>query len=226
MIRKILDRLRFYKRIRIFIYLYLNYFCKAVIRIDKSRIIPYKGAVIDIDPTARIYLSGGDVEVGCDRLKGSKEETRVRLRQNAIWSTSKGCRLSYGITLEVLREALLETKFFSMNSNSTLITAEKISLGHDVMIGRNVVIYDSDFHSILDEDGNTVNPPRPVEIGDHVWIGTNAVVIKGSTIGNGSIIAAGTMIHGDVDEHTIIRTEHNNYVSGYVSRWDRKAPVN
>lgn len=207
-------------------YLYLNYFCKAVIRIDKSRIIPYKGAVIDIDPTAKIYLFGGDVEVGCDRLKGSKEETRVRLRQNAIWSTSKGCWLSYGVTLEVLKDALLETKFFSMNSNSTLIAAKRISLGNDVMIARNVVIYDSDFHSILDKEGNTINFSRPVMIGDHVWIGTNVVVTKGSVIGNDSIIAAGTMIHGDVDEHIIIRTEHNNYVSSYVSKWDRKAPVN
>ena len=194
MIRKLFRKLRFFSQIRMFMYIHLNYFCKSVIRTDKSRIIPYKGAVIDIDPTAKIYLAGGDIEVGCDKLKGSKEETRIRLRENAVWSTSNGCRLSYGVTLEVLKEAMLETKYFTMNSNSTLICADKITLGQDVMIGRSVVIYDSDFHSILDQEGNTINPPRPVTIGDHVWIGTNSMILKGVELCDNAIIGAGTVL--------------------------------
>ena len=187
-----------------FTYVYLNWFCKSIIRIDKSKIIPYKGAVIDIDPTAKISLSSGDIEVGCNRLRGSKEETKIRLRQNAIWNSVEGCQLSYGVTLEVLNSALLETYFFTMNSNSTLITAEKVLLGHDVMIGRNVVIYDSDFHTILDQNDSTINPSRPVKIGNHVWIGTNATILKGVELCDDSIVSADTILSKGCYQNLII----------------------
>ena len=48
--RKILQRLKFYRQIRFFRYLYLNYFCRGVVRTDQSRIIPYRGAVLDLAP--------------------------------------------------------------------------------------------------------------------------------------------------------------------------------
>ena len=70
-----------------------------------------------------------------------------------------------------------------MNSNSAVVVAERIVFGRDVMIGRNVVVYDSDHHQILNEAGEVTNRPEPVIIGDHVWLATNALVLKGVTIG-------------------------------------------
>lgn len=81
---KIKEYLRFLRRIRIIKYFYLNYFCKEIIRVDNSKIIPYKNAVINIEIGARIYIANGDVEIGCNLLKGSREETRIRLRENAV----------------------------------------------------------------------------------------------------------------------------------------------
>lgn len=71
MIRKIVQRLNFYRSIRFFRYIYLNFFCKSVVRTDNSRLIPYKGAVIDIEPGAKLIIGGGDVEIGCDLMNGS-----------------------------------------------------------------------------------------------------------------------------------------------------------
>lgn len=220
MLIKLLRRIKFLTQVRLFSYVYLNYFCKSVTRTDKSRIIPYKGAVIDIDPSAKIYLSKGDIEVGCDKLKGSKAETRVRLRENAVWSSEKGCRLSYGVTLEILKNALLETKFFTMNSNTTLIAAQKISLGNDVMIGRNVVIYDSDFHSILDQDGNILNHSKPVVIGNHVWLGTNTMILKGVDLCEGSIVGGGTVLSEGCYHNTVIN-ERRSVCSEKIRDWKR-----
>ena len=220
MIKKLIRRIKFYSQIRFFKYVYLNWFCKSVIRKDKNRIIPYKSAVIEIDPTAKIFLSGGDIEVGCDKVKGSKEETRVRLRQNAVWSASEGCRLSYGVTLEVLKDALLETMFFTMNSNGTIIAAKQISFGHDVMIGRNVVIYDSDFHSIFDQDSSVVNPPQPVIIGNHVWVGTNATILKGVELFEGSIVGAGTILSEGRYQDLVVN-ESKSIVLKKDRKWER-----
>lgn len=198
MISKIFQRIKLYRQLRLFQYIYLNYFCKQVIRTDNSHILPYKGCVLDLAPSARIYLGGGDLEVGCDHLKGSKAETLVRLRENAIWSSEGGCRISYGSTIEILHNAILDSQFFTMNSSSTLIAAKKIRLGLDVMIGRGVIIYDSDHHTIRNIQGEVTNPDAPILVEDHVWLATNTTVLKGSTIGSGSIVAANSAVRGAV----------------------------
>lgn len=221
MIHKIFHRFGLYRQLRFFQYIYLNHFCKQVVRTDNSRILPYKGCVLNLAPGATIFLGGGDLEVGCDRLKGSKAETLVRLRENAIWSSEGGCRISYGSTIEILHNAILDSQFFTINSNSTLIAAMKIQLGQDVMIGRGVVIYDSDHHTIRDAQGEVTNPDVPVSIGDHVWLTTNVTVLKGSSIGPGGVVAANTVVHGNIPCAALYQSSK---IKGNFGTWSREHP--
>lgn len=221
MIHKIFQRIRLYRQLRFFQYLYLNHFCKQVVRTDNSRILPYKGCVLDLAPGAKIYLGGGDIEFGCDHLKGSKAETLVRLRENAIWSCEGGCRISYGSTIEILHHAILDSQFFTMNSNSTLIAAKKIRLGLDVMIGRGVIIYDSDHHTIRNVQGEVTNSDAPIFVGDHVWLATNTTVLKGSTIGAGSIVAANLVVRGAVPSGSLYQPSKTKANYG---TWSREHP--
>lgn len=221
MINRIFQRIKLYHKLRLFHYIVLNYFCKQVIRTDNSHILPYKGCVLDLAPSARIYLGGGDLEVGCDHLKGSKAETLVRLRENAIWSCEGGCRISYGSTIEILHHAILDSQFFTMNSNSTLIAAKKIRLGLDVMIGRGVIIYDSDHHTIRNIQGEVTNSDAPIFVGDHVWLATNTTVLKGSTIGPGSIVAANSVVRGAVPSGSLYQPSKTKANYG---TWSREHP--
>lgn len=221
MIHKIIQRLKFYMSIRLIPYLYWNHFSKNVVRTDQSRIIPYRGVVLEVEPGARIWLGGGDLELGCDRLKGSRAETLVRLRKNAVWSIEGGCRISYGATVEVLTGGLLDSGFFTMNSGSVLIAAKQVRLGHDVMIGRDVVIYDSDHHAIRDPQGKLRNPDAPVSIGDHVWLATRAAVLKGSSIGVGSVVAAGAVVRGTVPANSLCQTDR---IRPNYGAWSREHP--
>lgn len=221
MIRKIKQRLKFYASIRLIPYLYWNYFCKHVIRTDRSRVIPCRGAVLALEPGAKLYLGGGDLELGCDRLKGSRAETLVRLRRDAVWSIEGGCRISYGATIEVLSGGLLDSQFFTMNSGSVLIAAKRIQLGRDVMIGRDVVIYDSDHHSIRDPRGELKNPDAAVTIGDHVWLATRVMVLKGSAIGPGSMVGAGTTVRGTVPAGALCQADR---IRHHFGAWDRAHP--
>lgn len=224
MIQKIAQRLQFYKNICFLKYLHLNYFCKQVIRTDHSRIIPYKNAVLELQEGAKLYVGSGDMEIGCDQLVGSKTETRIRLREGAVWSNEGGCRLSYGTTLEVLRDATLDSRFFTMNSNCVLVAAKWISLGHDVMIGRGVVIYDSDHHTLQNAQASVINPDAPVRIGDHVWLATNATVLKGTEIGAGTVIAANAIAHGVIDANVIYQTANAPKVRKNNGVWKREHP--
>lgn len=224
MIQRIVQNIKLLKKINIIQFFFLNYFCKSVIRMDNSKIIPYKNTIIDIEPGAKIYLSGGDIEIGCDLLKKSKMETRIRLREKSLWSSFGGCKISYGSTIEILQDAIFDCKFFTMNSNSTIIVAEKITLGRDVMIGRNVVVYDSDHHQILDKNGEIINYSKPVVIGDHVWLATNVLILKGTSIGSGSVIGANSIVSSAVDEKTIYGMEQKKYIRKDYRNWDRKSP--
>ena len=209
----------FLKQIDILQFIYLNYICKSVVRKDGSKIVPYKHAVIDIAPSARLFLQGGNLEIGGDALSGSRAETFLRIREQAEWESAGGCRLSYGSTLELLMGARLRSSYFTMNTGSTLVSAKEIRIGQDVMIARNAVIYDSDFHNIRDMEGKITNPPAGVVIGNHVWIGTGAIILKGTKIGQGTVIAAGTRISGNVEAGCICRNDGSRQLQ--FGFWER-----
>ena len=63
------------------------------------------------------------------------------------------------------------------------------------------MIRDSDNHTIV-RDGYT--PTAPIKIGNHVWIGVNCTILKGVTIGDGAIIAAGSVVTKDVPAHSLV----------------------
>ena len=97
---------------------------------------------------------------------------------------------------------------------------EKIDIGSHCLISWNVGIADSDFHPLepaqrlIDAQALapyfTDRPPRPelktapVKIADNVWIGMNAVILKGVTIGENSVVAAGAVVTKSVEPNTIV----------------------
>lgn len=53
---------------------------------------------------------------------------------------------------------------------------------------------DTDFHGIYDDGGSLINPPVAVTIGNHVWVGCRCLILKGSTIPSGCVVAATTRV--------------------------------
>lgn len=184
-------------------YIYWNYISKQIAHVGKGRIIPYKNAVIDLASSSRIYVGDHDIHIGTNKLKGSRQETCLRLRNNSAWHAEGYCEIAYGCTIEILNNACLKTQHFSMNSNSTMICADHIEIGDDVMIGRNVTIYDSNFHTIYNADGQEKTKSKPITIGNHVWVGTGATILKGVHLDDGSIVAAESLIIQDVAPNSL-----------------------
>ncbi len=89
-----------------------------------------------------------------------------------------------------------------LNHNCSITCNEQIIIGDDCNIANNVVIVDHDH--IMTADGvlgDTLS--APVEIGNKVWIGANAVILKGITIGDGAVIAAGAVVNKDIPSHEV-----------------------
>ena len=63
------------------------------------------------------------------------------------------------------------------------------------MMGPNVVVQSSDAHPIIDiETNKAINKGSDVEIGNHVWMTTNVMIMKGAKIANDCIIAANSIV--------------------------------
>lgn len=182
----------------LFKFIRFNFFCSSIVRDKGCYLITYKNSVIDLDKSAKIYISGGKIELGSGKLKGSKAETYIRMGENSVWKSLGGALLFYNTLIEIQRDARLDTGYFSANCGTAVICAKKITVGNDVMLGRNIVIYDSDHHRLTIKGKEMINPDLEVNIGDHVWITKDVTVLRGANIGEGSIIAVNTVIKKNV----------------------------
>lgn len=86
-----------------------------------------------------------------------------------------------------------------INVDSKIYCKEKIEIGDNTFIGEEVIIRDTDEHTIND----TINT-KPIKIGNNVWIGMRCIILKGVTIGDGAIIASGSIVTKDVPDHTLV----------------------
>ncbi len=87
-----------------------------------------------------------------------------------------------------------------MNNGCQVICSERISIVEMVAIGSEVIIRDSDDHDIISD---SVEKTKPVKIGNHVWSGQRAMILKGVSVGDGAIIAAGAVVTRDVPAKVI-----------------------
>lgn len=84
-------------------------------------------------------------------------------------------------------------------SGTVIGSFSQIVIGKNVKCGANTLITDADWHL----DDPRTSPPKPIIIGDNVWLGVNAVVLKGVTIGENSVIGANSLVVKDIPANVI-----------------------
>jgi acetyltransferase-like isoleucine patch superfamily enzyme len=106
-----------------------------------------------------------------------------------------------------------------IGEGSIIRSAEKISIGDNVLISHNCNIIDTDSHEMnylerasgfknivtkghSKEQGSILC--KPIHIADYAWISYNVSILKGVTIGRGAIVGAGSIVTKDVPEFTIV----------------------
>lgn len=93
----------------------------------------------------------------------------------------------------------------SINSNNMIACHERIEIGDDVQLSPNVQIYDHD-HDFRAEGGVKAGKFKTgaVKIGNNVWIGANTVILRGTEIGDNSVVGAGCVVKGIFPENSVI----------------------
>jgi acetyltransferase-like isoleucine patch superfamily enzyme len=129
-------------------------------------------------------------------------------------SVYAGCSFSVGVNGRVT------VGDFTLLNGALVMAEDKIDIGSHCLISWNVGIADSDFHPLEPAqrliDAQALAPffkdrpqrPKlktaPVKIGNNVWIGMNAVILKGVTIGENSVVAAGSVVTKSVSPNTVV----------------------
>jgi acetyltransferase-like isoleucine patch superfamily enzyme len=106
-----------------------------------------------------------------------------------------------GVRIAILDDAKLELDTVYINSNSTIVCGSNIKIGSGTLISWDVEICDVDFHRIIREDSVT---RQPIEIGQHVLVGRQSMIMKGVKIGDGSVVAAGSIVTRSAPERSLI----------------------
>ncbi len=108
----------------------------------------------------------------------------------------------YRTRLAVFKGAELNIGSDSFINGARIAAKTKISIGNNVHIAPEVVIMDSDFHdkSNLNAEGKS----SQIIIHNKVWIATRSIILKGVEIGEGAVIAAGSVVTKDVKPYTLV----------------------
>ena len=164
-------------------------------------------SLIHIDKTARLELTKGAIlefnlmEDPFNIVRPSK----LILKKNSRLLCKGHIQMFEAVRIECLENAFLEIgdKTY-VNHDSEIRCRKHISIGNNCSIAYGVLIQDSDYHTVYSENGEPKPQTRPVTIGDNVWIGANVIVLKGVSIGDGAIVAAGSVVTRDVPANTLV----------------------
>ena len=105
----------------------------------------------------------------------------ARLGNGFKLSLASGARVSFG-------------ESFVLSAESQIVSRRSITFGRDCLISWDVLILDSDFHPVIDAAGRESARDAPITLGDRVWVGARATVLKGVTLGDDVIVAAGAVV--------------------------------
>ncbi len=90
-----------------------------------------------------------------------------------------------------------------LNYGSMISAHQHVRIGANAMIGNYCIVADTETPGIQDPPGGPSIEPRPVEIGEGAWLAARVTVLPGARIGARAVIAAGSVVAGDIPPGSI-----------------------
>lgn len=129
-----------------------------------------------------------------------------------------------GSKISVGKDGILTLgKGFMITGNSEIICQKEITFGSECLLSWNVLIMDTDFHKIFDANNVHINLPRPIHIGNHVWIGCKNTILKGVSVADNVIVSANSIVTRNVSEANCIIGGQGKYIEVFKRnvRWEK-----
>lgn len=160
-----------------------------------------------------VFYEGSELNINEIRIRGNKNRLVI----------GKNCRIKGDFVLEGGNTCITVGDNTTVEDASFSATESKsLSIGSDCMFSFQVSVKTSDSHSIIDlETGERINPAKDVVIEDHVWLAPNVSVLKGVTIGQGTVIGIGSVVVKSIPRHTLAVGSPAKPIRSSIS-WDRE----
>ena len=163
---------------------------------------------------AELLYQPGDPELAADRdetVKKLHEYNKMNpldrdARQTAIrgllGKAGKNCVVEQPFFCTYGYNTTVGDNFF-LNVNGKLMDSGKITIGNNVFIAPNVCIVTEEHAMDVKQRVEGLEYTHPVNIGDNVWICTGAIILPGVTIGDNSVIGAGSVVTKDIPPNSL-----------------------
>lgn len=161
--------------------------------------IKIKGPIwTSIDKTAKLNINGS-LTLGENSIGNNHRNVLLRIDKDAELIVSGDFSVFYGCDIILFENAKLVVGNSFINSDAKIRCHKSITIGDDCVISHDFTVMDSNAHSI-----NGDKKTKPVVINNHVWIGTRVTILSGVCVGEGAVIAAGSVVTKDVPPHSIV----------------------
>lgn len=160
-----------------------------------------------LTPNVKMTVLKGKVELPMEGLKtgliriGDPMLGIFKKGEKVIWQNSgkvvfRGrTHFGQGCSISVNEEGVLDLGGnFLCTGSSHFVVSKSLAFGADCLVAWQCLFMDTDFHKILNKDGIQTNENRPINIGDHVWVGCRSTILKGVSIPAGCVIAEGSNV--------------------------------
>lgn len=158
-----------------------------------------KDNIFQLDKSVKILIDS-ELNLNANNFVRNKRTSILRMDKNTELVV-KGCfSFMYGADIILFNNAKLvlgDNSF--INSDCKIRCHEQITIGENCAISHDFTVMDSNAHE-LNGNRNT----KPVHIGNHVWIGTRVTILCGVTVGDGAVIAAGSLVTKDVPSGSLV----------------------
>ncbi|MBQ9149510.1 acyltransferase [bacterium] len=156
------------------------------------------------------------------------KELKVRfIRDNGVLIIGKHSWFNKGKIISDYNTKITIGTHFSARSliiNTNTANGKEIKIGNGCMISYDVIIRNSDAHTIFDKNTKEIlNKPTDVIIGNQVWLGARAIVLKGAKIPSGCVIGAGAIINKAFEEENCILAGVPASIKRRNITWDGRA---
>lgn len=88
----------------------------------------------------------------------------------------------------------------AIGDRTEIHAGNSVTIGNGTLIAWDCCIMDRDYHKLESETEVTA----PVSIGNNVWVGCNSIILKGINIGDGAVVAAGSVVTKDVPSGALV----------------------
>ena len=135
---------------------------------------------------------------------------RIAIKKGAKIILNKNFRVRNEVSFRIYDKGTVKIGndcFF--NDGCSINCQKNIEIGDNVIFGQNVMLFDHD-HDYRNNMDNFIK--EDIKIGNNVWIGANCIILKGVTIGDDVVVAAGTVVKDNIVDNALVYQKKENII--------------